>query len=111
MLSRFKDTETETVFVNLYRSQESIPRNLFRQPMKPGGPERQPYSYTRFLAPKDCSKIQALYTFNDGHLRTVKEKRRLQLCTGKKENKNIYKEIQKGVVAKSYMTNSLLIYD
>jgi hypothetical protein len=34
-------------------------------------------------------------------------------CTYKKENKIflIYKEIQKGVVAKSYMTNGLLIYD
>jgi hypothetical protein len=33
-------------------------------------------------------------------------------CTDKKENKIflIYKEIQKGSVAKSYMTNSLLIY-
>ncbi len=32
---------------------------------------------------------------------------------GKKENKIllIYKEIQKGAVAKSYMTNGLLIYD
>ncbi len=33
--------------------------------------------------------------------------------TDKKENKIflIYKEIQKGAVAKSYMTNGLLIYD
>jgi hypothetical protein len=33
--------------------------------------------------------------------------------TDKKENKIflIYKEIQKGVVAKSYITNGLLIYD
>ncbi len=36
-----------------------------------------------------------------------------RLCTDKKENKIflIYKEIQKGVVAKSYMTNGLLIFD
>jgi hypothetical protein len=34
------------------------------------------------------------------------------LCTDKKENKIflIYKEIQNGAVAKSYMTNGLLIY-
>jgi hypothetical protein len=34
-------------------------------------------------------------------------------CTDKKENKIflIYKETQKGVVAKSCMTNGLLIYD
>jgi hypothetical protein len=35
------------------------------------------------------------------------------MFTDKKENKIflIYKDIQKGVVEKSYMTNSLLIYD
>jgi len=27
-------------------AQESIPRNRIRQPMKPGGPVRQPYSYS-----------------------------------------------------------------
>jgi hypothetical protein len=34
------------------------------------------------------------------------------LCTDKKENEIflIYKEIQNGAVAKSYMTNGLLIY-
>jgi hypothetical protein len=34
-------------------------------------------------------------------------------CTDKKERKNflIYNEIQTGSVAKSYMTNGLLIYD
>ncbi len=34
------------------------------------------------------------------------------LCTDKKENQIflIYKEIQNGAVAKSYMTNGLLIY-
>ncbi len=34
-------------------------------------------------------------------------------CTDKKENEIflIYKEIQKGAVAKSYMTKGLLIYD
>jgi hypothetical protein len=33
-------------------------------------------------------------------------------CTDKKENQNfpIYKEIQNGAVAKSYITNGLLIY-
>jgi hypothetical protein len=33
-------------------------------------------------------------------------------CSDKKENQNfpIYKEIQNGAVAKSYMTNGLLIY-
>jgi hypothetical protein len=41
-----------------------------------------------------------------------------QLCMGeiytdKKENKIflIFKEIQKGAIAKSYMTNGLLVYD
>jgi hypothetical protein len=36
----------------------------------------------------------------------------MRKCTEKKENKIFltYKEIQKGVVAKSYMTNGLLIY-
>jgi hypothetical protein len=34
------------------------------------------------------------------------------VCTDKKENKNflMYKKIQKGAVAKSYMTNGLLIH-
>ncbi len=34
-------------------------------------------------------------------------------CTDKKENKLflIYKEIHKGAVARSYMTNGLIIYD
>ncbi len=32
--------ETEQVFLNVYRAQESIPRNEFRQPMSPGGPVR-----------------------------------------------------------------------
>ncbi len=31
---------TEPVFLNIYGDQESIPRNEFRQPMKPGGPVR-----------------------------------------------------------------------
>jgi hypothetical protein len=37
----------------------------------------------------------------------------IKFCTDKKENNIflIYKEIHKGAVAKSYMTNSLLIYD
>ncbi len=37
----------------------------------------------------------------------------INMYNGKKENKIflIYKEIQKGAVAKSYMTNGLLIYD
>jgi hypothetical protein len=36
----------------------------------------------------------------------------LYFCTDKKENQNflINKEIQNGAVAKSYMTNDLLIY-
>jgi hypothetical protein len=36
-----------------------------------------------------------------------------KFCTDRKENNIflIYKETQKGAVAKSYMTNSLLIYD
>jgi hypothetical protein len=31
---------SEPVFLNVYEAQESIPRNEFRQPMKPGGPVR-----------------------------------------------------------------------
>jgi hypothetical protein len=36
----------------------------------------------------------------------------IEVCTDKKENQNfpIYKEIQNGAVAKSYITNGLLIY-
>ncbi len=37
---------TEPEFLNFYGAQESIPRNQFRQPMYPGGPVRQPYSYS-----------------------------------------------------------------
>ncbi len=38
---------------------------------------------------------------------------RAKLYTDKKENKIflIYKKIQKGAIAKSYMTNGLVIYD
>jgi hypothetical protein len=36
----------EPVFLNVYGAQESIPRNEFRQPMKPGGPVQKPYSYS-----------------------------------------------------------------
>ncbi len=39
------------LFFNLQGVQESIPRNRFRKPIKPGGPVRQLFSYTRFLAP------------------------------------------------------------
>ncbi len=37
----------------------------------------------------------------------------MRLCSDKKEEKHflLYKEIQKGAVAKSYMTHSLLIYN
>ncbi len=37
---------SEPEFLNIFRAQESIPRNHFRQPMQPGGPIRQPYSYS-----------------------------------------------------------------
>ncbi len=36
----------EPVFLNFYGAQESILRNRFRQPMNPGGPVRQTYSYS-----------------------------------------------------------------
>jgi hypothetical protein len=36
----------EPVFLNFNGAQEPIPRNRFRQPMKPGGPVRQPYPYS-----------------------------------------------------------------
>ncbi len=35
---------TEPEFKNFDWARESIPRNQFHQPMKPGGPVRQPYS-------------------------------------------------------------------
>jgi hypothetical protein len=46
-------------------------------------------------------------------LATTKAMKSCSLYTDKKDNKIflIYKEIQKGAVAKSYMTNGLLIYD
>jgi hypothetical protein len=37
---------TEPEFLNFYGAQESIPRNQFRQSVKPGGPVRQPHSYS-----------------------------------------------------------------
>jgi hypothetical protein len=37
---------SEPEFLNFYGAQESIPRNQFRQPMQPGGPVRQSYSYS-----------------------------------------------------------------
>ncbi len=47
---------TEPVFLKVYRAQESIPRNEFRQSIEPGWPVPIP---TRFLAPIDCLKIPA----------------------------------------------------
>ena len=35
---------TKPIFLNVYGTQESIPRNEFRQPKQPGGPVRKPYS-------------------------------------------------------------------
>ncbi len=35
----------EPKFLIFLRAQESIPRKQFRQPLQPGGPVRQPYSY------------------------------------------------------------------
>jgi hypothetical protein len=32
--------------IKLLKAQESIPRNQFRQPMRPGGPVRRPYSHS-----------------------------------------------------------------
>ncbi len=44
----------EPEFLNFYGAQESVPRNQFCQPLKTGGPVRQPYP-TRFLpSPIDC---------------------------------------------------------
>ncbi len=40
-LGIFSLVNPEPVFVNVYGAQESIPRNRFRQPMKPGGPVRK----------------------------------------------------------------------
>jgi hypothetical protein len=52
----------EAVFLNFNGAQKSIPRNRFRQPMYPGGPLREPYSYL-VPSPIDCSKIPALAVF------------------------------------------------
>jgi hypothetical protein len=38
--------ESEAVFLNFKGAQESISRNKFRQAVQPGGPVRQPYSYS-----------------------------------------------------------------
>jgi hypothetical protein len=58
------------------------------------------------VAQKAASKAQLLNTS------TQMKARRLLAVQWKKENQIflIYKEIQKGSVAKSYMTNGLLIY-
>jgi hypothetical protein len=40
-LGRTLAQRSEPVFVNVYRAQESIPRNRFRQPMQPDGPVRK----------------------------------------------------------------------
>ncbi len=37
---------SEPEFLTFKEPKESIPRNHFRQPEKPGGPVRQPYSYS-----------------------------------------------------------------
>ncbi len=56
---RKKKAEPEAVFLNFYGSQESIPRNRI-QTMYPGGPVRQPYSYSVPSPPSlDCFKIPA----------------------------------------------------
>ncbi len=53
---------TEPVFLKVSGAQESIPRNEFHHPMKPGcGPVRRYPIPNRFLAPIDCLKIPALY--------------------------------------------------
>jgi hypothetical protein len=44
-LRRFLLT-SEPEFLNFSGAQESIPRNQFRQAEQPGGPVRQPYSYS-----------------------------------------------------------------
>ncbi len=53
------DWRPETVFLNFYGALESIPRNRFCLLAGGGGPVRQPYIPTRFLAPVECSKIPA----------------------------------------------------
>jgi hypothetical protein len=37
---RENEPDPDPVFLNVYGAQESIPRNEFRQSMKPGGPVR-----------------------------------------------------------------------
>ena len=52
---------TEPVFLKVSGAQESIPKNEFRNPMKPGEPVRRyDNPIPRFLAPIDCLKIPAL---------------------------------------------------
>ncbi len=51
--------DTEVVFFKFSGAQKSIPRNRFRQLMKPGGPVYDNPIPTRFLAPTDRSKIPA----------------------------------------------------
>ncbi len=50
----------EPVFLNVYGAQGSIPRNEFHQPISLASRYDNPIP-TRFLAPKDCLKIPALY--------------------------------------------------
>jgi hypothetical protein len=55
-----KLSRAEAVLLNFYGAQKLIPRNRFRQPMQPGGPVREPYSYLVPGPPIDCSKIPGL---------------------------------------------------
>jgi hypothetical protein len=53
-----RDAEPE--FLNFSGAQKSIPMNQFHLAVEFGGPVKQPYSPTLFIAPIDCLKIPAL---------------------------------------------------
>ncbi len=59
-----KQTRNRARILNFFGAQEPIPRKRFRQPMKPGRPYDNP-NPIRFLAPMDCSKIPALWSFKN----------------------------------------------
>jgi hypothetical protein len=65
-----------------------------------GGPVRQPYAYL-VPSPHNGTKVTDTDYYSLQNVYTDKKENQIFL---------IYKEIQNGAVAKSYMTNGLLIY-
>ncbi len=77
---QFHKNLPEPVFLNVYGAQEPIPRHQFRQPMYPGGPVQQPYSYSvpsphRFFknSSSDCSFHKRMDALLREHLFSIKK--------------------------------------